>query len=56
VPPGLLQATVGDDGAFALDPVLPGGWVVQLTRGGHAPRRVNVLVVAGDEANCRFPE
>ena len=54
VPPGLQLATVGDEGAFVLDPVLPGDWVVQLTGSGHAPRRVNVLVVAGDEANCCF--
>ncbi|MCU0865787.1 MAG: hypothetical protein MUC36_18535 [Planctomycetes bacterium] len=56
VPPGLLQTSVGDDGAFLLDPVLPGGWVVQLTRDGQLLRRVNLLVVAGEEANCRFPE
>lgn len=56
VPPGLLLATVGNDGTFALDPVLPGGWVVQVTPTSQAPRRVDVMVIAGEETNCRFPD
>jgi hypothetical protein len=56
VPPGLLQTVVREDGAFELDPVLPGNWVVELRRTGHSPRRVDASVAAGDEGNCRFPD
>ncbi len=53
---GLRQAAVGDDGAFEIEPVLPGTWLVRLHRGGTTPPLERTLEVSRGAATvCTFP-
>ena len=53
---GLREVAVGDDGAFELEPVLPGTWMVRLHRGGTAPPVERTLEVSRGAATVgTFP-
>lgn len=54
VPAVLLSTSVGADGAFALDPVLPGSWRVALEQTGARVLETAVEVRAGTETTCVF--
>ena len=56
VPAVLLSTSVGADGAFALDPVLPGSWRVALEQTGARALETAVEVRAGTETTCAFAQ
>jgi hypothetical protein len=56
IPIGLREVAIGDDGAFELEPVLPGTWLVRLHRGGTLPPLERTLEVSrGPATVCTFP-
>lgn len=54
VPTGLRRATIGANGAFELDPVLPGTWRVRWDDAAGATHETTIEVVAGAAATCAF--
>lgn len=55
VPPGLRRATVGNDGDFVIDPVLPGTWRARWVARDGRTRDSTLEVAAGATADCTFP-